>query len=133
MEDHRTIFQQHYAHAAVSDFHGALVDACVQADRTTAPQVENGHGRSCGAKAHILRCGRSLATMPRLVCSGSRAGQRHLRVERRCGHAQIGNNVTVYLSLNKSFVLPVAARGIGSTGQSPMPSRPGGRDTPEDF
>jgi hypothetical protein len=55
MEDHRTIFQQHYAHAAVSDFHGALVDACVRADRTTALQVENSHGRSCGAGAHVLR------------------------------------------------------------------------------
>jgi len=49
MEDHRTIFQQHYAYAVVSNLHGALVDACMRADRTTAPQVENSHGRSCGA------------------------------------------------------------------------------------
>jgi hypothetical protein len=55
MEDHHTIFQQHYAYAAVSDLHGALVDAYVRADRTTAPQMENSHGRSCRAGAHVPR------------------------------------------------------------------------------
>ena len=32
-----------------------LVDACVRADSMTAPQVEDSHGRSCGAGAHVLR------------------------------------------------------------------------------
>jgi hypothetical protein len=55
MEDHRATSQQHYAHAAVSDFHGALIDACVQADTATAPQTEHSHSHSCGAGARVLR------------------------------------------------------------------------------
>ena len=116
-------FQQYYAHAAVSDFHGALVDACVQADRTIAPQAENSHGRSCGAGAHVLQLQETalhhaspgmLGLASWAVASQSRASL--------LTQSQIEINVTVYLYLCKGFLLPAAARGIGSTGQSLIPS-----------
>ncbi len=127
-------FQQHYAHAAVSDFHGALVDACVQADRTTAPQAEDSHGRSCGAGAHVLQLQETALhhASPGMfglawwvVASQSRASL--------LTQQQIGTNVTVYLCLCKGFLRFVAARGIGSAGQPLIPSRPEGWNTLEDF